>query len=1785
MNTSNTMFDQESKEISDINLQRISKEHRVTIIKKLDESDIGSSYFATSDSDGKKLLIKIFQNRNNNKNIEDFIRFRNQIEIISNIQHPNVQRILTGAIIEDVPFTIAEYTTGLSLEKILIQLKSSLSVEQLLRIFLYMCSGLKAAHEKKVAHLELKPSNIIVPIQEKRPIFERLQLIDFGVAQLQSYTIINNDTETIIRNFGYISPEQTGHIPKSKPDERSDIYSLGIILYELLTKTYPYEASNADSLLHQHVARIPDPPSSKNPAVIKILDRIILKMLEKEPSARYQSIDGLVADIEKVLAKQTDFVLGLAEKDKQIRLDFRTPLVGRDEELAILAKGFEKAQAGEGSIILVGADPGQGKTRLVDEIHINNPHPCIGGKFFSGETKSPYLPFKEAISSYIIRFKKYSAAQQSNIQKNILENLGDLGNLLLRFNPEIKEIIGANHPDIPALDTAEKENIRYINTLTQFFITLAKAEKGLIVILDDLQWADAGSMTLLQRISQEITSSNLLILGTYRDKEVSEEHPLTKFIAENSENTSLLKMIALKPLDLIRLTKLVGKLLHTSEQESPEIKDIASFVLKISHGNPFFSIEILKQLERAKEKPLVYQDGHWLFNNKIAGELNIADTSIQIVLNEIAKLPAKEIEVLSIAALIGHKFKADLLFKLIDKTKIPTETIVEIIDHAIELQLIEKDPEGQILFVHDRIREAFYTRLNEQDRKILHAKIAETLDRELTEKEKNEMIFDIAHHFIKAENPEKIIEYVLPAAHKAKELYANDESLQYYQVVLTNTKEQRLHYLCSKNMGELFLNKGNYNEAIKTLKLLLEYNLSLFEKAEISKLLCDAYHHIGAFMQTEEYGKIGLLYLKEKLPTGGIALITSTFKEMLVHFAQDVIFKKKLQKIRNKYNTPEEQARNKLIARFYFTIAWSYAYTNAIKAIRANSKVLNLAKKRIGPSTELAVAMSAVAGPYMILALFDLALNFINKSLEMHKNLDNYWGMGQTYNLQGYTYEWAAVFKKAIESFSTAKKLFEKVGDYREAITSLSGLIHANYCLANYAEEDILRKEHFELVSKSNDVYGICDAFITNLCYFHETGDIIEAKNWGDKSLKLSIENNKPYNICTTYMEYGYLYLDGFKEIILAEEYLKKAKELYDKNNFLKNYSVNIFTYLAELALAKTQQNSSKENLKNSRLAIREALKQTKSWPTHTGGALRVAGKYYALINKKELAEKYFTQSIAHCEKIGRRYELGKSLYEYGLFLENIGQKEKARKTLEKAYLLFKEIGAMLYLKRTAERLGIQIEEKQKNEQFVESIQQKALNETYHDLVSVLSLDELLPKILNLAIKSTGATRGYIFLFNENDRALELKAHSEVSSEDTARYPFGLVEKVFRTGKEIISADAVNDKSLKDIEGLANSNIHSLYCFPLLSKSNGKPIGVCYVDNPTTNFFAEKQKTLEAFMVPAGVALENALLYEAQRKSLEKQIRIVNRSKHMMNAEMVDWIMNQDKEPEAHPAINTEAAIMFTDIRNFTDISEEIGDPEELTRFLNIYLETIAQPLHQLEDLGLADTDKFIGDAMMYILKDPKTSLQAALDMKKMLQKFNAERYSLFDNKPPYTKPIDMGIGIAYGPIMLGLTGHSRRKQFTALGDTVNTGSRIESLTKKYHAPILINEELFKRIDPASFNLRMLDIIRPKGKSNPIKLYEEFSFNSPVVRDLKIETLPQFQELQFAYYHKDFKNALRIAETLIKRFEETIAKYNLDTKTPGDYMPYIYIERIRALEKLTSQELEAWDGVFTFTEK
>jgi class 3 adenylate cyclase len=332
------------------------------------------------------------------------------------------------------------------------------------------------------------------------------------------------------------------------------------------------------------------------------------------------------------------------------------------------------------------------------------------------------------------------------------------------------------------------------------------------------------------------------------------------------------------------------------------------------------------------------------------------------------------------------------------------------------------------------------------------------------------------------------------------------------------------------------------------------------------------------------------------------------------------------------------------------------------------------------------------------------------------------------------------------------------------------------------------------------------------------------------------------------------------------------------------------------------------------------------------------------------------------------------------------------------------------------------------------------------------------------------------------------------------------------------------------------------------------------------------------FIFTAGATLilarRFAFLYNQQR-------RIITRSNKGMNARLVDWIVVQDQDPQDLPSVNENSAIMFTDIRDFTRLSEKMPS-QTLTNFLGALNEVLAKPLFEYQDQGfVAYTDKFLGDGTMNVFTDPAAALMSAVKLRSRLALFNANP-RVFFQEAPATMKVNVGTGIAYGPVTLGIMGHSRRVDYTPIGNTVNMASRLEDLTKEYKVSILVNGALYNAIDHGNFNLRYIDRIRVRGRFEPEDIYEEFSSDSPLIRELKMSSQPKYRELQEMYFSgKDWNDAIRLADSLYRYSLKMLQDHGLGIDSPCDYLAKIYADRMRFISG-RPELLERWDGVYTF---
>jgi serine/threonine protein kinase/AraC-like DNA-binding protein/tetratricopeptide (TPR) repeat protein len=1375
-------------------------------------------------------IFKFLKNNVISKRIEDIIRFRIDANAVSEIDHPNIIKIIEVGELIELLFIAMEYFPGTSLQDIINE--RYLPIRQSVDIIVKISRALEALHANNIIHRDLKPANILIDN-------ETVKLAGFGLSHLREF----NDTVTfndIVWNFAYISPEQCG-ILKRSIDERSDLYSLGILFFELLTGMAPFEGPDICSIIHQHIAMVPELPSILNPETPPILDRIVLKLLEKEPENRYQSARGLLADLERYLSGQQEFILGL--DDRFTKLSYRTKLIGREREMQQLLTAADRLREKSGAVYFITGNGGTGKTRLIDELK-SSIYACgslmVEGKCSIQSNKVPNKPIQEALDAFLTNFHSLSESQKNNIIIPIREEFHNLGELIIKLNPSMKELLG-ECPPLVALEP-EREYKRFHMIICQFILKLSDLVNGLVIVLENLQWTDEGTLNILSELMNEITCHPLVIIGVYRDDEVTEDHSLEKLHMEIAGREVPLTRIHLEQFDAATMNKFVAGLLLEPEEQ---IIGISDFIIQKSGGNPFFTIEILKQL--IEDGVLMYKNNRWRFDESKLGSIEISASSVEVILKRINKLNKNEKEILSGASVMGEKFNMQLLFRLseLDRTE-----IVRIIDKAIDLQLLVDLPTwGEIGFAHDRIKEAFYNNIRKDKKKKLHLAIANAIE----ENNKDDLlpvIFDLAHHFIEAEDTDRAIIFAFPAGTMAMKRYANEEALNYFKLALKMLEEKGLGkneqwIRILVNMSKVYLTVGKYDQAIQMLLEVAPLIKNIFQRADIYSNISAAYFRKGDWNKCEDYAIQSGTLLGEHFPDNRVVIIASIVKE-LIQMLINLIFPGVLIRFRRE-KTIEN---NKLRAKFALPVLRTYIYANTLKFTRLTLRAHNVAISKIGKSVELGMAISGLSNILMAMTRFNLSLRYHKKALALKESLNDQWGAAQSYQWLGYCHLWSGKYRKSIECFDESARRFKSMGDMHETGNSCSSLIHNYLLIADYTSLRNILDQYFTIANDTNDFFGINLGWILSTPFFLETGDIETAESLGIAAYNFSQDSKIMFTHCWSCIELGRVYLEK-REIRRSLEYLEKALAIFKENKFLKHYTVHLFPLLAEAYLADYLFNTDigrpekKQLLAKTGEFCKKSLSATKRWTSHYGLALLVNAKYCAVLGKKKRAMKLFLASIDHNKKIGRRFCLGRSYYEYGLYLSQADAGIAAKKTLEMAYRVFLGIGAERYIKELKNLLGITedsdelttIERRIDNERLTSIIQ------LARDISQLTDTEQLMERILFKAVEITGAQRGCIFIANENDE-LEKKAVFSTLGYDMAidHNVMHIMREVYATRSQKILGDAGEHRTMTGYDD-ARVNPKSILCVPINERD--RTIGVCYLDNSlTSGIFAEKEADL-----------------------------------------------------------------------------------------------------------------------------------------------------------------------------------------------------------------------------------------------------------------------------------------------------------------------------------------------------
>ncbi len=720
-----------------------------------------------------------------------------------------------------------------------------MEIGRFLRIAVGIAAALGKLHRQSLIHKDIKPANILVNTTN-----DEVRLTGFRVAsRLARERQSVEAPEVIGGTLAYMAPEQTGRMNRSI-DSRSDLYSFGVTLYEMLTGSLPFTASDPMEWVHCHIARKPVPPSDRLDTVPAPVSAIVMKLLAKTAEQRYQTAAGVERDLRRCLAEWVqgalaDFPPG--EEDTSDRLFIPEKLYGREREVETLLASFDRVvKTGAPELVLVSGYSGVGKSSVVNELHpvLVPPHGLFAsGKFDQYKRDVPYATLAQAFQGLVRPLLGKSDAELSRWRDALMNAVGTNGRLMTDLVPELKFIIGDQPPapDLPPQDAQR----RFQLTFRRFLAVFAQPEHPLAIFLDDLQWLDAATLDLLEDILMQRDIRHLLLIGAYRDNEVNAAHPLMRKLDAIRRAGATVQDIVLAPLSSDDLTQLIADSLRC--QTEPAMP-LVRLVYEKTGGNPFFAIQFLSAL--ADEALLVFNDAdtRWIYDLGRIRAKRYTDNVVDLMVGKLNRLPGETQAALRQLACVGASAAFALLGAVCQTSR---EKLHESLWEAVRSGLVLRS-DNAYAFQHDRVQEAVYSLIPEDKRAEAHLRTGRLLLAHTPSEKHDEIIFDIVNQFnrgaelISSESERiQLAELNLAAGKRAKASTAYASALQYFvsgEIPLTNECWERHHKLIFQlelNRAECEFLTGQLSVADDRLSALSDRAATIVEQASAVCLHAD----------------------------------------------------------------------------------------------------------------------------------------------------------------------------------------------------------------------------------------------------------------------------------------------------------------------------------------------------------------------------------------------------------------------------------------------------------------------------------------------------------------------------------------------------------------------------------------------------------------------------------------------------------------------------------------------------------------------------------------------------------------------------------------------------------------------------------------------------------------------------------------------------------------------------------------------------------------------------------
>lgn len=844
-------------------------------------------------------------------------RFRHELRIMQRLDSPYLVNVISMEEQAGIFMLVSHYDELRSLHNWLV--RTPFSVELFLKVALHLALALEDIHRQGVMHGDLKPSNILIDAAA-----DKVKLADFGMSRIFERHFAYHP-ESLEGTLPYISPEQTGRTNKLV-DYRSDFYSLGVTLFQIATRRLPFEAKDHLSLIHAHLAIEPPQAAAFNPDLPQPLSDIIARLMAKNPEDRYQRAAAIQADLEHCQAHWLStgaiapFSLGTA--DRRLRFEVSRKLYGREAELQRLTQLLNEIGQEPPTLTLVAGSAGIGKSTLIQALQpaiVAIRGMFIADKYDQYQRNIPYSALVRSLQSLLRRLLREPAVTLKTWQEGLQAAIGVNGQVISEVIPEVELLLGPQ-PAIPTLPP-EQAKERFITTFNQFLRACSGAHQPLILFLDDLQWADESSLEFLQAFLADPQPVYVLIIGAYRDAETSPDHRLKRLISHLSTLGRPPYQVNLTPLDLAAVKQLsVDTLLR--QQLSPNgplqspagavaeasLEALANLLYQKSGGNPFFLTTLLQTLhDDGLLTPAVPRDNggaslDWNWDISAIQTARLGDNVIDLLLQKLDRLPEETLQLLEQAACLGNSFQLPTL-RLVSQHDF--EALYTHLEPAIQADLIRERGET-LSFVHDRVQEAIYQRLDEAAQQQHHWQIGQTMLTHYDQHTLDETLFTVVNQLNQGRSlakdaaiRSKLVELNYQTGLKARNSIAFEASQAYFQIsaeLLPPDSWQSDYTQTYAVWYELLVAQTlllNHEAVLATAEVILTHAQSDLDRARCYRRLVSLHAWQSNFGQALAMGNQALALLGEPLPEDSQVIrqaIGGELKHLATHLtSQEII--------------------------------------------------------------------------------------------------------------------------------------------------------------------------------------------------------------------------------------------------------------------------------------------------------------------------------------------------------------------------------------------------------------------------------------------------------------------------------------------------------------------------------------------------------------------------------------------------------------------------------------------------------------------------------------------------------------------------------------------------------------------------------------------------------------------------------------------------------------------------------------------------------------------------------